>query len=176
MSTNFGPDLRSWVATLQSADQLCRVAVPVDWDEEIGAITRANLSLGGPGLLFENILGHEKTRCTKFLTSAIGNRRQIQLMLGLPEGTGDSAIVRHLKAAFRNPVPPRVVESGPVTQNIVEGDDIDLFQFPAPKWHANDGGRYIDTFCGVVTEDKVTGRDNVGLYRGQIVDLSLIHI
>ena len=170
MSTNFGPDLRSWVATLQSADQLCRVAVPVDWDEEIGAITRANLSLGGPGLLFENILGHEKTRCTKFLTSAIGNRRQIQLMLGLPEGTGDSAIVRHLKAAFRNPVPPRVVESGPVTQNIVEGDDIDLFQFPAPKWHANDGGRYIDTFCGVVTEDKVTGRDNVGLYRGQIVD------
>lgn len=72
-----GPDLRSWLATLESADQLRRITVPVDWDEEIGAITRANLSLGGPALLFENILGHENTRCTKLLTSALGSRRQV---------------------------------------------------------------------------------------------------
>lgn len=165
-----GPDLRSWLATLQAAGQLRRVAAAVDWNEEIGAITRVNLSLDGPALLFENILDHQSTRCTKFLTSAIGNRRQIQLMLGLPEGTGDSEIVRHLKRTFRNPVAPRVVETGPVKENVVEGDDIDLFQFPVPKWHAEDGGRYIDTFCGVVTADKATGRDNIGLYRGQIVD------
>lgn len=79
-----GPDLRSWLATLESADQLRRITVPVDWDEEIGAITRANLSLGGPALLFENILGHENTRCTKLLTSALGSRRQVQLMLDRP--------------------------------------------------------------------------------------------
>ena len=72
-----------------------------------------------------------------FLTSAIGSRRQIQLMLGLPEGTSDSAIVRHLRDAFKKPIPPRVVETGPVKENIVEGDDIDLFEFPAPKWHAD---------------------------------------
>jgi UbiD family decarboxylase len=149
---------------------LRRITASVDWDEEIGAITRANLSLGGPALLFENIAGHENTRCTKFLTSGIGNRRHIQLMLGLPEDTTDWAIVRHLREVFKKPIPPRVVETGPVKENIVEGDDIDLWQFPAPKWHATDGGRYIDTFCGVVTEDKVTGRDNIGVYRGQIVD------
>ena len=34
----------------------------------------------------------------------------------------------------------------------------------------SDGGRYLDTFCGVVTEDKVTGRDNIGLYRGMVID------
>jgi UbiD family decarboxylase len=143
-SPEAGPDLRSWLATLEAADQLRRVTASVDWDEEIGAITRANLALGGPALLFENIAGHENTRCRKFLTSAIGNRRQVQLMLGLPEGASDSAIVRHLKDAFKNPIPPRVVETGPVKENIVEGDDIDLWQFPAPKWHATDGGRYID--------------------------------
>lgn len=165
-----GPDLRSWLATLESADQLRRITVPVDWDEEIGAITRANLSLGGPALLFENILGHENTRCTKLLTSALGSRRQVQLMLGLPEGTSDSDVVRHLREAFKNPIPPRVVDSGPVKENIIEGNDIDLYELPVPKWHGGDGGRYIDTFCGVVTQDKVTGRDNVGLYRGQIVD------
>ncbi len=164
-----GPDLRSWLTTLQSAGQLRRVTAPVDWNEEIGAITRVNLSLDGPALLFENIIDHQRTRCTKFLTSAIGNRRQIQLMLGLPEGTRDSEIVRHLKKTFRNPVPPRIVETGPVKENIVQGDEVDLFQFPVPKWHAADGGRYIDTFCGVVTADKVTGRDNIGLYRGQVV-------
>ena len=52
-----GPDLRSWLGTLEAADQLRRVTASVDWDEEIGAITRANLSLGGPALLFENIAG-----------------------------------------------------------------------------------------------------------------------
>lgn len=98
-----GPDLRSWLATLEAADQLRRVRAAVDWDQEIGAITRANLSLGGPALLFENIVGHENTRCTKLLTSALGSRRQVQLMLGLPEGTSDSAIVRHLREAFKSP-------------------------------------------------------------------------
>ncbi|BBZ37942.1 decarboxylase UbiD [Mycobacterium conspicuum] len=165
-----GPDLRSWLATLQAAGQLCRIKALVDWDEEIGAITRANLSLGGPALLFENIVGHRTTRCTKLFTSGIGNRRQIQLMLGMPDETGDAAIVRHLRDTFKRPIPPRVVETGPVKENIVAGDDIDLWQFPAPKWHATDGGRYIDTFCGVVTQDKVTGRDNIGVYRGMIVD------
>ena len=164
-----GPDQRSWLATLEAADQLRRITAPVDWNAELGAITRANLALGGPALLFENIVGHEKTRCTKLLTSAIGNRRQIQLMLGLPEHTSDSAVVRHLREAFKKPISPRVVDTGPVKENIVEGDDIDLYQFPAPKWHADDGGRYIDTFCGVVTEDKITGRDNIGCYRGMIV-------
>jgi 4-hydroxy-3-polyprenylbenzoate decarboxylase len=164
------PDLRSWLATLQAAGQLRRITVPVDWDEEIGAITRANLSLGGPALLFENIVGHQDTRCTKLLTSAIGSRRQLKLMLGLPEDTGDSQIVAHLRKAFRRPIGPRVVETGPVTQNIVEGDAINLWELPVPRWHGGDGGRYLDTFCGVVTQDKVTGRDNVGLYRGMIVD------
>src|ERR1700749_956322 len=129
------PDLRSWLATLEAAGELRHITAPVDWDEEIGAITRANLALGGPALLFENIIGHENTWCTKFLTSALGSRRQVQLMLGLPEGTSDSAIVRHLREAFKKPIAPRIVESGPVKQNILEGDDINLWEFPVPKWH-----------------------------------------
>ena len=27
----------------------------------------------------------------------------------------------------------------------MEGDDIDVTNFPAPKWHERDGGRYIGT-------------------------------
>jgi 4-hydroxy-3-polyprenylbenzoate decarboxylase len=163
------PSLRSWLATLEEADQLRRVGAEVDWDEEIGAIARVNMALGGPALLFERIRGHRDTRCTRFLTCGLGNRTQVCLLLGLPAGTDDRALVRHLKDAFRRPVPPVLVDAGPVGQHVLRGNDVDLGQFPAPRWHHADGGRYLDTFCGVVTRDPDTARTNVGLYRGQVL-------
>ena len=164
-----GPDLRSWLEELDAAGQLKRVRARVDWDEEIGAIARANLALAGPALLFERIVDYEKGRCTKFMTSGVGNKRQIELLLGLAKNTGDKAIVRHLKETFQKPIPPRIVRTGPVKENVLTDEEINLWDFPAPKWHKADGGRYIDTFCGVVTQDRATGRDNIGLYRGQII-------
>jgi hypothetical protein len=74
-----------------------------------------------------------------------------------------------LKETFRKPVAPRIVKTGPVKENILRDEEINLWDFPAPKWHKSDGGRYLDTFCGVVTQDRATGRDNIGLYRGQII-------
>lgn len=164
-----GPSLRSWLAELEAAGQLARIGAKVDWEEEIGAIARANLAQGGPALLFERIADYEKGRCTKFMTSGVGNKRQIELLLGLAENTPDKAIVRHLKETFRKPLAPRIVTTGAVKENILRDEEINLWDFPAPKWHKSDGGRYIDTFCGVVTQDRTTGRDNVGLYRGQII-------
>ena len=60
---------------------------------------------------------------SQLLTSALGSRRQVQLMLGLPEGTSDSAIVRHLREAFKKPIPPRVVDIGPVGADNRPGAD-----------------------------------------------------
>ncbi len=164
-----GPSLRTWLDELERAGQLSRVSAKVDWDEEIGAIARVNLALAGPALLFERIADHEKGRCTKFMTCGVGNKPQIELLLGLEQGTSDKAIVRHLKDTYRKPIAPRIVPTGPVKTNVVADEDINLWDFPAPKWHQSDGGRFIDTFCGVVTQDRVTGRDNIGLYRGQII-------
>ena len=48
-------------------------------------------------------------------------------------------------AADMKRIPPTYVESGPVMQNVLDGDEIDLRQFPVPIWHAKDGGRYIGT-------------------------------
>ncbi|MYU21134.1 UbiD family decarboxylase [Streptomyces sp. SID8352] len=163
------PDLRTWLDVLEAAGQLAHVRSRVDWDEEIGAITRATLALGGPALLFENITDHTQGRCTRFLTGGLGNKHQVRLLLSLPEDTSDQAVVRHLKETFQRPVPPRVVDTGPVKENILRDDAINLWEFPVPKWHHTDGGRYIDTFCGVVTQDRVTQRDNIGIYRGQVL-------
>src|SRR5512146_2348466 len=89
-----GPNLRTWLGELEAAGQLARVTAKVDWEEEIGAIARANLAQGGPALLFERIADYEKGRCTKFMTSGVGNKRQIELLLGLAKNTPDKAIVR----------------------------------------------------------------------------------
>ena len=51
---------------------------------------------------------------------------------------------------------------------IVRGDAIDQNEFPVPKWHHLEGGRYIHTFSGIVTRDPDTRVMNVGIYRGMI--------
>ncbi len=164
-----GPDLRSWLNTLEQNGELRRIRAEVDWREEIGAIARINLGLSGPGLLFENIKDHKHTRCTKFLTGSLGNQRQVCLMLGLPTDTPDQRIVQHLKACYRQGIPPIEVDTGPVKTHILAGAGLDLGQFPVPYWHHLDGGRYIDTFCGVITRNPKNGKLNVGIYRGQVI-------
>ena len=166
--------LRSWLWQLHEAGQLRQIQCEVDSDLELGAITRVNLGLAGPALLFENIKGYQNTRSTRFVTCGMGNKRQLCALLNLPPETSDKAVVLHLKETYANPVEPVIVERSPVKQNILKGAAIDLYQFPAPIWHELDGGRYLNTFCGVVTRDRHTGRENIGLYRGQIVDLNHI--
>ncbi len=164
-----GPDLRSWMRDLEDAGLLRRVRAEVDWDQEIGALARINLALKGPALLFENIKDYRDTLCTRLMTCGMATRDHVLRMTGLPGDTTDKELVRHFKETYRRPLPPVTVETGAVKQNILTGDAIDLFQLPVPKWHETDGGRYIDTFCGVITKDPESGRTNVGLYRGMLI-------
>jgi 4-hydroxy-3-polyprenylbenzoate decarboxylase len=68
-----------------------------------------------------------------------------------------------------------MVKTGPIKENINKSN-INLYQFPVPQWHYLDGGRYINTFCGVVTKDPETKITNVGLYRGMIIDKDKIGV
>ena len=61
------------------------------------------------------------------------------------------------RKAFSGRIPPVRVTTGPVKQNIITGDDINLHDFPVPQWHPRDGGRYINTMQGTVTRDPVRG-------------------
>src|SRR5439155_1470772 len=56
----------------------------------------------------------------------------------------------------------------PGKEVIIRGTDIDQTEFPVPKWHYLEGGRYIHTFSGIVTRDPETRAMNVGIYRGMI--------
>lgn len=163
------PSMRSWLDTLAAAHQLCRVSANVDWDLEIGAIARVNMSQGGPALLFENIKDYEHGRIRRLMTCGLGNRQQVALLLGLPVDTDSKTLVRHLKDTYRRPIPPVLVDDGPVKRHRLSGDEIDLYEFPAPRWHYMDAGRYINTFAAVVTKDPETDARIVGIYRGQLL-------
>jgi len=173
-------DLREWIAKLESEGELARVKEKVDWDLEIGGITQKVFDEEGPALLFENIKGHEDTLCKKLFTASLSTYPRIALAMGLPKDTPARELIKILMERVREPVKPVLVEKGAVKENILEANDVDLFQFPAPRWHDLDGGRYIGTFDGVVTKDPETGWQNIGLYRRMIHDrnhtgIAIIH-
>jgi UbiD family decarboxylase len=68
------------------------------------------------------------------------------------------------------PIPPTVVASGPITSNVVTGAAVNVRAFPAPHWHADDGGNYIGTECLVITKDPESDWVNVGTYRTSVHD------
>ncbi len=163
-------DLREWIAKIEEIGQLKRITAEVDWNLELSAITRRVVSQEGPALLFENIKDHQNTACRKFFTGGLGSRERAAMALGLPRETTYRGMVESLKGRLGRLIPPVIVASGPVKQNIVKGDDVDLYQFPAPKYNHLDGGRYISTLASTVTMDPDTKLMNVGMYRGMIGD------
>jgi 4-hydroxy-3-polyprenylbenzoate decarboxylase len=52
----------------------------------------------------------------------------------------------------------------------MQGADVDITRFPAPKWHEPDGGRYIGTGSFNVSRDPDEGWINCGTYRVMIHD------
>ena len=77
-------DMRQWMAQLEQHGELRRIKAEVDWDREIGAVTRRVLEKKGPAVLFENIKGYGNGRCTKLFASGLGARSRLALALGFP--------------------------------------------------------------------------------------------
>ncbi len=66
--------LRGWIDALKQAGELQEIDVEVDWDRELGTITRKAFGNGdGPALLFRNIKGYSEGRCTRFFTGGLSN-------------------------------------------------------------------------------------------------------
>lgn len=162
--------LRSWLHSLQQAGELHQIDAQVDWDQELAAISRVSLGQQGPGLLFNTIKDYADTDCSRVVTGTLSKAEHAALMLDLPKETPTREIVAEIRRRYRAPIAPLVVETGPVKDNILTGDEINLFDLPVPLFHYTDGGRYIDTFSTTFTKDPDTGVTNVGIYRGQILD------
>lgn len=163
-------DLRGRIEQLEAAGELKRIKAEVNWDLEIGGITRAVLDKRKfrPALLFENIKDYKNRRCTKFLTCSMASFGKINMFLGLPKETPPKELFNFIRERFQQRIKPVIVSGGPTKENILLGDKVNLYDFPTPRWRPLDGGRYLLTSCLVVTRDPDTKILNVGMYRGMI--------
>jgi 4-hydroxy-3-polyprenylbenzoate decarboxylase len=172
-------DLRGWIAALKAHGELHEIDAEVDWNIELGTVMRLAQGPGtGKALLFNNIKDYNKpsSRCRRVFGSALNNYRRIALMLGLPADTHPRELVKISRNILEGAIPPRIVDGGPVKENIVTGKDVDLEELPVPYWNRLDGGRYLITYAGVVTKDPQTGVMNVGVYRGMLAGRDKIPI
>ena len=165
-------DLRAFLAAVEEGGEVRHVA-GAHWDRELGAVTevlyREKVDKS-PLLLFDEVPGYASgMRC---LYGMLGSPLRLALGLGIdPAQSGDRRTMldtyrRRIKR--QEPIAPRIVDDGPVMENVDSGGDVDLLKFPVPIHHEHDGGRYIGTACGVVTRDPDTGRINIGTYRVQV--------
>ena len=65
------------------------------------------------------------------------------------------------------PLPPRIVERGPVLENVIK-KEINVLKFPAPLLHEQDGGRYLGTDDLVIMRDPEDNWVNCGTYRSMV--------
>ena len=141
-----------------------------DWDLEIGAIVETAAELRGepPLLLFDEIIGHEPG--FRVASLVLTTYERTALAMGLPLDRPRLELTRLAAAKIREAVatPPGYVASGPVFDNVLEGDSVDLLRFPAPRFHEGDGGRYIGTGAVLLNRDPDSDFVNAGTYRMQV--------
>ncbi len=175
------PDLRAFIAALERAGELRRIAAEVDPVLEVAEITDRVSKRGGPALLFECLKGASMP----LLINAFGSERRMALALQVermdalaadlqalldlkaPEGFLDKLRLlprlQELSSVF-----PKLVKDGPCKEVVVR-EQPSLTGIPILQCWPQDAGRYI-TFPLVFTKDPETGVRNCGAYRMQVFD------
>ena len=156
-------DLREFMKLLDSEGELHRIDTNVDPEWEVGAICRENFDRGGPALQFNYVGNHR----TPLVVGVLGKSKLYGLALGVQPILKE--VYGKWQEAFRNPMKPVLVKTGPCKE--VKSEQINLYEdpFPVPRWHVLDGGPYLGTFHLVISKDPESGWINCGMYRNQIL-------
>jgi 4-hydroxy-3-polyprenylbenzoate decarboxylase len=160
-------DLRDWIEVCEKEGELKRIKAEVDWNLELSHIATLNERKRGPALLFENVKGYD----IPVVISAFSTPKRMAITLGMPMTYSMCEMSREwMRIIIRGLIKPVEVKDGPVMEQVVEGEKVNLFDFPTPQFYPQDGGRYIGTAVYLITEDPETGWTNLGTYRMQILD------
>lgn len=177
-------DLRDFLAQLESRGLLKRISREVDPHLEMTEICDRLLKAGGPAVLFENPKGSK----VPVLGNLFGTPERVALGMGA-ESVDALRDVGRLLAFLKEPEPPKgfrdalkllpkyrkvldmapdVVKKAPCQQNVVEGDEVDLDDWPIQTCWPGDAGPLI-TWGLVVTKGPHKERQNLGIYRQQVI-------
>ncbi|CAH2925776.1 MAG: 3-polyprenyl-4-hydroxybenzoate carboxy-lyase (EC [uncultured Paraburkholderia sp.] len=177
-SANAGyADLHDHIARLEAAGLLYRIDEPVNKDTEMHTLVRWQFRGGIPeaerkAFLFTNIVDSmgRKYDIPVIVGGIAANPGIYRIGMNVPslDDIGDA-----WNRAIDNPVPPVVVESGPVHDIVIEGKDLEgpgngLESLPLPiSTPGFDAAPYM-TMTGVISRDPDTGVQNMGTYRGHL--------
>jgi 4-hydroxy-3-polyprenylbenzoate decarboxylase len=170
--------LSQFLSELERRGDLRRVTREVDWACEVTGIACDEAKAEGPALLFENVRGARFPLAVNVLAAT----RRIEWALGRtprevgaeiesifhalpPSALGDLWGLRGSAGRLMASRPARV-DRGPA-QDFDLGAD--LAPLPILQLWPRDGGRFV-TFPLVFTEDPVTRRRNLGIYRMHVFD------
>jgi 4-hydroxy-3-polyprenylbenzoate decarboxylase len=162
-------DVRRFIDLVDDLGEL-RTVKGAHWDLEIGGITElAQHQINGPAVLFDDIPDYPSGY--RVFINSMGSANRTALVLGLPTGNSFRELLPLWRERSKHisPIPMRYVNDGPVMENVLEGDQIDMYAFPTPKWHELDGGRYIGTGSFDVTLDPDGDWINLGCYRVMVL-------
>ncbi len=168
-------DLRQFITKLEQEGEVTQVNAEVDWDLEVGGISRKAIDHRSGALLFNNIKGYPGHR---LMANIIGPSQPVHsvfaLATGHPKDTSVLDLIDWFGRMSNECIHPVIVDSAPCKENILKGEDIDLFRFPVPRIHGIDGGRFVGTWHIDVIKDPDTGWVNWGMYRHQLHDKNRI--
>lgn len=160
-------DLRDFIQRCEDIGELKKIKAEVDWDLELSHVSKVTEEKKGPGLLFENIKGYD----SPVFTGAFATPARLALSMNMDPGNSlcDSA-QEWMEKTIDELIPAKEVKDGPILENVITGDAVDLNIFPVPRFFPKDGGRYIGTATFLVIKDPDTGKINLGTYRMQMLD------
>jgi len=165
-------DLRDWIEEAEVHGEVRRVSTEVHWNEEMTAVAYCDhKTKGAPSLLFENITDHQNTACSRVLYNMRGSSpRRFALIIDEDPSLTlreliDLGRTRFDKKQSANGIEPALAR---IYENSVYGDEVDLYDFPAPVFWPHDGGRYIGTANATISRNPETGIVNVGTYRHMV--------
>ena len=177
-------DLREFIAKLEQEGELRRVHTEVDPYLEMTEICDRTLRANGPALLFERPKGGD----IPVLANLFGTVRRVAMGMGA-EDVGALREIGKLLAYLKEPEPPsgfrdawdklpvlkqvlnmtpKSVSRAPCQEVVVTGGNVDLAQLPVQTCWPEDAAPLI-TWALVVTRGPHRSRQNLGIYRQQII-------
>ena len=159
-------DLRDWIDHLERNEELIRIKEQIQIEPDAGAIGRAVCDLEGPAVLAENVAGFE----TPMSIGLHASWRRSAMAIGLPKTSGHKEQLRAWNGfSKRTHLKAEMVKDAPCKENILKGDQVNLFQFPIPRINIHDGSFYISKPM-IITKDPDSGWVNVGMYRMMVMN------
>ncbi|MBI2361085.1 MAG: UbiD family decarboxylase, partial [Deltaproteobacteria bacterium] len=150
-------DMRSWIDQLEKAGALARITKAVDPRTQMGELL---WQARDRALLFENLPGYPGWRC-------LGQAPSDVSLAPLAFGCGRNEMVPEFVRRTEQLGTTRLVQSGPVKEKKMIGNEVDITKLPIHQAGVRDGGPYIGSGL-MITKNPETGRRNVSFHRLQM--------